>query len=91
MTNQNQFENDIETHWYLEPLSALSREEDGRLTLDVTTQHVSHVQESVAYALQMNQSDVSVQVRRLGGGFGGKGARSDLIGIRKVCDLPFFA
>ena len=70
-----------QTHWYLEPLSALSREEDGRLSLDVTTQHVSHVQEAVAYALQMNQSDVSVQVRRLGGGFGGKGARSDLIAI----------
>ena len=35
----------------------------------------------------MNQSDVSVQVRRLGGGFGGKGARSDLIGIRKVSKL----
>ena len=81
---EGEFDINAQTHWYLEPFSAHARGDDGRLSIEISTQHVMYCQEAVAYALQMNQSDVAVHVRRLGGAFGGKGAFSGWIACWNV-------
>ena len=82
--DEGEFDINAQTHWYLEPFSAHARGDDGRLSIEISTQHVMYCQEAVAYALQMNQSDVAVHVRRLGGAFGGKGAFSGWIACWNV-------
>jgi len=63
-------------HWYMEPQSAYAvPREDGGLTVYATTQAAGGAQEAVAKALKLPLKDISVQVKRLGGGFGGKATR----------------
>jgi len=60
-------------HFYLEGQIALAIPgEDGDMTVFSSTQHPSEVQHMVAHALGMPNHAVTVEVRRMGGGFGGK-------------------
>jgi xanthine dehydrogenase large subunit len=60
-------------HFYLEGQIALAVPgEDGDLTIHSSTQHPTEVQHVAARILGCDQNRISVQVRRLGGGFGGK-------------------
>jgi len=60
-------------HFYLEGQIALARPgEDGQVHILSSTQHPSEVQHLVAHVLDRPSSDVTVEVRRMGGGFGGK-------------------
>jgi xanthine dehydrogenase large subunit len=60
-------------HWYLETQVALCVPgEAGEVTVYSSTQHPSETQALVAEVLGIGRSDVVVEVRRLGGGFGGK-------------------
>ena len=60
-------------HFYLEGQVALAIPgEDGDMVVHSSTQHPSEVQHVVAKVLGLRASAVTVQVRRLGGGFGGK-------------------
>jgi xanthine dehydrogenase large subunit len=60
-------------HFYLEGQIALAVPgEDGDLTIRSSTQHPTEVQHVTARILGCDQNRISVQVRRLGGGFGGK-------------------
>ncbi|MDE1916588.1 MAG: xanthine dehydrogenase molybdopterin binding subunit [Sphingomonadales bacterium] len=60
-------------HFYLEGQVALAIPgEDGTIHLHASSQHPSEVQHLVAHLLHRNSADVVVEVRRMGGGFGGK-------------------
>jgi xanthine dehydrogenase large subunit len=60
-------------HFYLETQVTLAAlEEDGAVRLWSSTQHPSEVQEKVAGVLGLGRHLVTVEVPRMGGGFGGK-------------------
>ncbi len=60
-------------HMYLEGQVSLAvPQEGGAMTVHCSTQHPSEVQDLVARALAVPSAAVTVEVRRLGGGFGGK-------------------
>ncbi|WP_343617217.1 xanthine dehydrogenase molybdopterin binding subunit [Novosphingobium sp.] len=60
-------------HFYLEGQIAVAVPgDDGTIHLHASTQHPSEVQHLVAHLLHLNSADVTVEVRRMGGGFGGK-------------------
>lgn len=60
-------------HWYLETQTALAIPGEGKeLQFFASTQHPAETQAIVANALGIQKNDVEVEVRRLGGAFGGK-------------------
>src|SRR3974390_1519676 len=60
-------------HFYLEGQIAVAfPQENGAMQVVSSTQHPSEVQHLVAHALKLHSHDVTVQCRRIGGGFGGK-------------------
>ncbi|UFS66727.1 xanthine dehydrogenase molybdopterin binding subunit [Paracoccus denitrificans] len=60
-------------HFYLESQIAFSIPgEDDEVVVNVSTQHPSEVQHMVAHVLAVPSNAVVVNVRRMGGGFGGK-------------------
>ena len=66
-------------HFYLEGHIALAIPgEDGDMLVHSSTQHPSEVQHMVAHALGVPNHAVTVDVRRMGGGFGGKETQSNL-------------
>ncbi len=65
-------------HFYLEGHIALAIPgEDDEVTVWSSTQHPSEVQHMVGHALGVPSNAVTVQVRRMGGGFGGKETQSN--------------
>ena len=66
-------------HFYLEGQVALATPgEDGQVHVLSSTQHPSEVQHLVAKVLGLNHAAVTVEVRRMGGGFGGKETQASL-------------
>ena len=60
-------------HFYLEgQVSMAVPQEDGDVVLHCSTQHPSEVQFNVAHVLDRPANAVTVEVRRMGGAFGGK-------------------
>ncbi|MDP2209898.1 MAG: xanthine dehydrogenase molybdopterin binding subunit [Bacteroidota bacterium] len=60
-------------HWYLETQACLSIPGEGNeINVFSSTQHPSETQTLVAEVLGINRNEVVVEVRRMGGGFGGK-------------------
>ena len=60
-------------HWYLETQACLCVPGEGReMNVYSSTQHPSETQALVAGVLGVNRNDVVVEVRRIGGAFGGK-------------------
>src|SRR5687768_1895218 len=60
-------------HFYLEGQAALAMPgEGGQLHVVSSTQHPSEVQHLIATLLCLDSADVTVEVRRMGGAFGGK-------------------
>ncbi|MDS1137970.1 xanthine dehydrogenase molybdopterin binding subunit [Nitratireductor indicus] len=60
-------------HFYLEGQIAFAMPgEDGDVLVHSSTQHPSEVQHMVAHALGVSSHAVAIEVRRMGGGFGGK-------------------
>lgn len=60
-------------HWYLETQTALAIPGEGReMTIYASSQNPSETQAIVAEVLGLAKNEVEVEVRRLGGGFGGK-------------------
>jgi xanthine dehydrogenase large subunit len=67
-------------HFYLEGQIAIAvPQEDGAMLVHSSTQHPSEVQQIVAHALAKHANQVTVQCRRMGGGFGGKETQPALI------------
>ena len=66
-------------HFYLEgQVSYVQPMEDGRLHVWTSTQHPTEMQQVVAHMLQRDANQVVVEMRRMGGGFGGKESQSAL-------------
>lgn len=66
-------------HFYLEGQIALAIPgEDDEVAMHVSTQHPSEVQHMVAHVLGVPSNAVVVNVRRMGGGFGGKETQMNL-------------
>ncbi len=66
-------------HFYLEGQAAHTRAgEDGQIHVASSSQHPSEVQHLVALLLGKPSADVTVEVRRMGGAFGGKESQAAL-------------
>ena len=66
-------------HFYLEGQVAVATPgEDGQIHLLCSTQHPSEIQHLVAHMLHRRSADVTVEVRRMGGAFGGKETQAAL-------------
>jgi len=64
-------------HFYLEgQVSMAIPQEDGDMLVHCSTQHPTEVQHMVAGVLNQSYHTVTVEVRRMGGGFGGKETQS---------------
>ena len=69
-------------HFYLEGQVALSIPgEDEDVTVYSSTQHPSEVQHMVSRALGVPNHSVKVEIRRMGGGFGGKETQSNQFAV----------
>lgn len=67
-------------HWYLETQVCLCVPREGReMSVYSSTQHPSETQALVAGVLGVGKNDVTVEVRRIGGGFGGKETQANHI------------
>lgn len=67
-------------HFYLESNVALAvPRDDGDLDVYSSTQHPSEVQHGVAHTLGVPTNAVTVEIRRMGGGFGGKESQPTII------------
>src|SRR5205085_1496055 len=73
------FEMGGQDHFYLEGQVAVATPgEDGQVHLLSSTQHPSEEQHLVALLLNLSSADVTVEVRRMGGAFGGKETQAAL-------------
>ncbi|WP_062763137.1 xanthine dehydrogenase molybdopterin binding subunit [Falsirhodobacter sp. alg1] len=69
-------------HFYLEgQIAAAVPQEGGDMLIHSSTQHPTEVQHKVAHALHIPMSAVRVEVRRMGGGFGGKESQGNALAI----------
>jgi xanthine dehydrogenase large subunit len=73
--------------FYLEgQISYAIPREDNSIYLHCSTQHPSEMQHLVAHALDIRNNQVTVEIRRMGGGFGGKESQSAIFAcIASVC------
>ncbi|MCW3846646.1 xanthine dehydrogenase molybdopterin binding subunit [Sphingomonas sp. LB-2] len=69
-------------HFYLEGQVALAIPgENGQIHVLSSTQHPSEVQHLIAKVLGLSHADVTVEVRRMGGAFGGKETQAAAIAV----------
>jgi xanthine dehydrogenase large subunit len=69
-------------HFYLEGQAALALpQEDGDMIVQSSSQHPTEIQHKVADALGLPMHGVRVEVRRMGGGFGGKESQGNHLAI----------
>lgn len=71
--------NEGQEHFYLETQSTLViPEEDGAITIHSSSQNPSEIQRMTANVLGIPQNQVTVDIKRLGGGFGGKESQATI-------------
>ena len=69
-------------HFYLEGQVAIAApQEDGGLVIYSSTQHPTEIQHKVAEATGLKMHEVRVEVRRMGGAFGGKESQGNALAI----------
>ncbi|MDP3262586.1 MAG: xanthine dehydrogenase molybdopterin binding subunit [Tabrizicola sp.] len=79
---EGSFEVGGQEHFYLEgQVAAALPQEGGDMIVHSSTQHPTEVQHKVAHALHLPMSAVRVEVRRMGGGFGGKESQGNALAI----------
>lgn len=79
---EGSFEVGGQEHFYLEgQVAAALPQEGGEMVVHSSTQHPTEVQHKVAHALHLPMSAVRVEVRRMGGGFGGKESQGNALAI----------
>ncbi len=86
-------------HFYLEGQIAVALpQEGGDMVVYSSTQHPTEIQHKVAHALHLPMNAVRVEVRRMGGGFGGKESQGNALAIAcawvaralgRVCKLRY--
>ncbi|TGD44873.1 xanthine dehydrogenase molybdopterin binding subunit [Pseudotabrizicola sediminis] len=81
-TVEGRFDVGGQEHFYLEgQVAAALPLEGGDLLIHSSTQHPTEIQHKVAHALHLPMSAVRVEVRRMGGGFGGKESQGNALAI----------
>ncbi|QYK43243.1 MAG: xanthine dehydrogenase molybdopterin binding subunit [Paracoccaceae bacterium] len=79
---EGRFEVGGQEHFYLEgQVAAAIPLEGGDMLIHSSTQHPTEVQHKVAHALHLPMSAVRVDMRRMGGGFGGKESQGNALAI----------
>ncbi|XP_046441655.1 indole-3-acetaldehyde oxidase-like isoform X1 [Daphnia pulex] len=78
---EGEFEIGSQYHFYMETLVAACVPVEDGMDVFCATQDQEAVQSAVANCLNLRNSQVNVQTRRLGGGFGGKISRSTLVAV----------
>ena len=79
---EGRFEVGGQEHFYLEgQVAAALPMEGGDMVIHSSTQHPTEIQHKVAHALHLPMSAVRVEVRRMGGGFGGKESQGNALAI----------
>jgi xanthine dehydrogenase large subunit len=79
---EGNFEVGGQEHFYLEgQVAAAIPQEGGDMVVHSSTQHPTEVQHKVAHALHRPMSAVRVEVRRMGGGFGGKESQGNALAV----------
>lgn len=68
-------------HFYLEGQAAVAHPLDQGVMVQCSTQHPSEIQHKVAEATGLALHDVRVEMRRMGGGFGGKESQGNHLAI----------
>ncbi len=69
-------------HFYLEGQAALALpQEGGDMVVHSSTQHPTEIQHKVAEALGVPMNAVRVEIRRMGGGFGGKESQGNALAV----------
>ena len=69
-------------HFYLEGQAALALpQEGGDMVVHSSTQHPTEIQHKVAEALGLPMNSVRCEVRRMGGGFGGKESQGNALAV----------
>ncbi|RYH01405.1 xanthine dehydrogenase molybdopterin binding subunit [Salipiger sp. IMCC34102] len=68
-------------HFYLEGQAALAVPNEGDMLIHSSTQHPTEIQHKVAEALEVPMHAVRVEVRRMGGGFGGKESQGNALAV----------
>ncbi len=78
---EGEFEVGGQEHFYLEgQIAAAIPQEDG-MHIIASTQHPTEIQHKVAHALHLPMSAVRVEMRRMGGGFGGKESQGNALAV----------
>ncbi len=76
------FEIGAQEHFYLESQAALALpQEGGDMIVHSSTQHPTEIQHKVAEALGVPMHGVRVEIRRMGGGFGGKESQGNALAV----------
>jgi xanthine dehydrogenase large subunit len=79
---QGQIEMGGQEHFYLEGQAALALpQEGGDMVVHSSTQHPTEIQHKVAEALGVPMHAVRCEVRRMGGGFGGKESQGNALAV----------
>ncbi|MGR3506298.1 MAG: xanthine dehydrogenase molybdopterin binding subunit [Paracoccaceae bacterium] len=79
---EGRFEIGGQEHFYLEGQVALALpQEGGDMVVHSSTQHPTEIQHKVAEALGVPMHAVRVEIRRMGGGFGGKESQGNALAV----------
>ena len=68
-------------HFYLEGQVACAIPQEDGMHILASTQHPTEIQHKVAHALHLPMAGVRVEMRRMGGGFGGKESQGNALAI----------
>ncbi len=84
-SSDNQIEGSMEVggqeHFYLESQAASAQPNEGDVLVHSSTQHPTEIQHKVAEALGVPMNAVRVEIRRMGGGFGGKESQGNSLAV----------
>jgi xanthine dehydrogenase large subunit len=68
-------------HFYLEGQAALALPQEAGMVIHCSSQHPTEIQHKVAEALGLPMNAVRVEMRRMGGGFGGKESQGNALAV----------
>ncbi|MGB5837995.1 MAG: xanthine dehydrogenase molybdopterin binding subunit [Albidovulum sp.] len=78
---EGRFEMGGQEHFYLEGQAALALPAEGGVHVQSSTQHPTEIQHKVAEAIGLPMNAVRVEIRRMGGGFGGKESQGNALAV----------
>ncbi|MCF8371465.1 MAG: xanthine dehydrogenase molybdopterin binding subunit [Bacteroidales bacterium] len=79
---EGKFETGAQEHWYLETQVAMAIPGEGQeMKVFASTQHPSETQALVAEVLDIPKNQVEVEIRRMGGAFGGKETQANHVSV----------